>query len=372
MQIYEFLPTIEPTPIKNHITKSPIQNLFSGNFCNFAKITDKREPKHTTQHIIDDGTDEHPPQNTCCILMEIKDRSKLKFHRLTLNSIPLIQPYLKLAGSRSCDYTIGGIYMWIDYFKYHYCIYDSTLFIKGVAEDNVQRTAFSMPMGKMPLCDCVSLLKDYCTAGSISLEFSAITEEHINDFKALNPQEITSLKHWSDYIYEADKLATLAGNKLKKKRNHVNKFRTTYPDHHISPITTDNISDIKLFFDRLCAQKHDNGMAGYERNQTRKVLNDYFHYKNIFEGIALYVGADVAAFAIGEVIGSTLHVHIEKTDHDFNGANEFINMAFVQYISNIYDIDMVNREDDAGDDGLRQSKESYYPSILLKKYNVMF
>lgn len=300
------------------------------------------------------------------------DNQRLHFHRLTFNSLPLVLPYLQQSGSRSCDYTVGGIYMWIDYFKYHYCIYRDTLLIKGVAEDDVRRTAFSLPLGAMPLAESVELLKLYCADEGITLEFSAITEERIDDFRALAPAEITDLSHWSDYIYSAEKLATFAGNKMKRKRNHVNKFLATYPDHRIEPLSRDNLADVSAFFDRLCLEKTDNGMAGYERNQTRRVLHDFVHYEGVFEGIVLYVGSEVAAFAIGEVMGTTLHVHIEKTDHSYDGANEFVAQAMVRYAGTRHQIDMVNREDDAGDPGLQQSKLSYCPDLMLRKYNVIF
>ena len=300
------------------------------------------------------------------------DNQRLHFHRLTFNSLPLVLPYLQQSGSRSCDYTVGGIYMWIDYFKYHYCIYRDTLLIKGVAEDDVRRTAFSLPLGAMPLAESVELLKRYCADEGITLEFSAITEERIDDFRALAPAEITDLSHWSDYIYSAEKLATFAGNKMKRKRNHVNKFLATYPDHRIEPLSRDNLADVSAFFDRLCLDKTDNGMSGYERNQTRRVLHDFAHYEGVFEGIVLYVGSEVAAFAIGEVTGTTLHVHIEKTDHSYDGANEFVAQAMVRYAGARHQIDMVNREDDAGDPGLQQSKLSYCPDLMLRKYNVIF
>ena len=266
------------------------------------------------------------------------DNQRLHFHRLTFNSLPLVLPYLHTSGSRSCDYTVGGIYMWIDYFKYHYCSYRDTLLIKGVAEDDVKRTAFSLPLGAMPLSESVELLKNYCDTEGITLEFSAITEERIDDFRALNPTEITELSHWSDYIYRADKLATFAGNKMKKKRNHVNKFLASSPDHHIAPLSPDHLAVY------LC----------------------------VFEGFVVFVGTEVVAFAIGEVTGTTLHVHIEKTDHSFDGANEYIAQAMVRHIASLHDIDMVNREDDAGDPGLQQSKLSYYPDLMLRKYNVIF
>lgn len=305
--------------------------------------------------------------DACC---DDRDKSPLVFHRLTFNSIPLIAPYLERSGSLSCDYTIGGIYMWTEYFKYHYCIYENTLFIKGVAEDDTRKTAFSLPIGQLPLSESVRLLGCYCRQHGLPLVFSAIPEEHIKEFEALSPVGVARLDEWGDYVYDAESLATLAGNKLKKKRNRVNKFVLTYPNHEVKPITQENLPEIKEFYARLIKTKDDEGMAAYERRQVANVLKNYGNYP--FEGLVLTVEGKVVAFSVGEVIGDTLYDHIEKTDHDYVGANEFINMSMVKYCLERHGIRYVNREDDAGDEGLKQAKLAYNPIIFLNKYNVSF
>ncbi|MDE6340051.1 MAG: hypothetical protein K2K97_09755, partial [Muribaculaceae bacterium] len=61
-------------------------------------------------------------------------RTALRFRPITPDALPLINSIIQESTSRTCDYTIGGIYMWIDWFDYQYAVYEDTLFIKGVNE----------------------------------------------------------------------------------------------------------------------------------------------------------------------------------------------------------------------------------------------
>ena len=69
----------------------------------------------------------------------------LSFQPVTLASMQEIYRYLKLSHSRTCDFTVGGIFMWIEYFDYRYCVQDDTLFIMGRLEDDRREIAFSLP-----------------------------------------------------------------------------------------------------------------------------------------------------------------------------------------------------------------------------------
>lgn len=65
--------------------------------------------------------------------------SPLEFKRITLDDMCAISRFLTHSKSRTCDYTVGGIYMWVHYFNYSYCIYRNTLFIQGVSEEDMSR-----------------------------------------------------------------------------------------------------------------------------------------------------------------------------------------------------------------------------------------
>lgn len=300
-----------------------------------------------------------------------REVSPLRFSPVTEADIPVIMPYLAAARSRTCDFSIGGLLMWADYFDYAYAIYNDTLFIKGVTEDDVTRPAFSLPVGKMSLRESVGLLKDYCRIHGLGdVQFSAVPEEAVAELKEIGVEAIEPLVDWGDYVYEAEALATLTGKKLSKKRNHVNRFMADNPGAELVELTPERIQDVKGFLRTMPVPPEKPALADIEREQVFNVLDHYACYP--FEGAVLRLPErGIVAFAIGEVIGDTLFTHIEKMDHTVAGAGETINKLFASYMLGRHPgLRYINREEAVGDPGLVKAKESYHPAMILAKYNV--
>ncbi len=297
----------------------------------------------------------------------------LKFKPLTLADIKSLRPLLYTQTlCRTCDFTIGGTFMWVDYFDYTYCIFNDTLFIKGVTEDDVTRPAFSIPVGKMGLEESVGLLRDYCRREGCELIFSAVPEIYVAPLKALGATKIDKLEDWSDYLYDASALATLSGKKLGKKRNHVNRFETDNPGYTFEPLTREHLPQVKKFFAATHLPLSKPALADIEREQVIHVLDNLDLYG--FEGAVLSTPAEgIVAFTLGEVKGDTLYVHIEKMNHEVAGAGESVNKFFAAMMTGRHpEVIYINREEDVGDPGLRHAKESYHPAEMLDKYNVTF
>ena len=307
------------------------------------------------------------------VITAVKPRvgSPLRFSPLTLDAVPRIQPYLGCSASRTCDFTVGGLLMWTDYFNYTYAIYNDTLYIKGVTEDDVTRPAFSLPVGRTPLQESIALLKDYCRDnGCMPLVFSAVPEMYVEPLRLLGATAVTQLDDWGDYLYDAEALATLSGKKLGKKRNHVNRFMAENPGYTFEPLTPDKVGDVMRFFHDTHLPLSKPAIADVEREQVISVLENLDRYP--FEGAVLSTPAHgIVAFTLGEVIGDTLYVHIEKMNHEVNGAGETVNKLFAELMTGHHpEVRYINREEDVGDPGLRHAKESYHPAAILTKYNV--
>lgn len=300
-----------------------------------------------------------------------REESPLHFTPLTLDDIPRIMPYLEYARAHTCDFTVGGLLMWTDYFNYTYAIYNDTLYIKGVTEDDVTRPAFSLPVGRTPLQESIALLKDYCREnGCMPLVFSAVPEMYVEPLRLLGATAVTPLDDWGDYLYDAEALATLSGKKLGKKRNHVNRFMVENPGYTFEPLTPDKVEDVMRFFRDTHLPLSKPALADVEREQVIHVLEHLDRYP--FEGAVLSTPThSIVAFTLGEVIGDTLYVHIEKMNHEVNGAGETVNKLFAELMTGHHpEVRYINREEDVGDPGLRYAKESYHPASILAKYNV--
>ncbi len=296
----------------------------------------------------------------------------LRFKSLTIDAIDDLIPLLKKSGTRANDFSIGGLTMWTDYFHYEYCIYGDTLFIKGVSEIHPQLPAFSLPVGAMPLRKAVELIVAYCRTNNIPLRFSAVPADRVDELRDIIPGKEERLEDWSDYIYDAQALAALSGKKYNKKRNHVNRFMADNPGYIVERLSSDNLNEVRDTYTKWLANEAIEAASATEESiQTLRVIDNFEQYP--FEGILLRgENGDIVAFTMGEVIGDTLFSHIEKMDHSVGGAGETINKLFAQHITSLYpQVKYINREEDAGDPGLRQAKLSYNPSIILEKYDII-
>lgn len=296
----------------------------------------------------------------------------LHFREFTMGDVPSLLPVLAQAPGRTCDFTIGGIYMWIEYFGYKMCLLDDTLFVRGLNEANTAMPAFSLPVGLMPLGEAMELLKRYCADHGMPLMLSAVPEVRVEELVRLGATRVEPLEQWADYLYDIRSLATFAGKKLNRKRNHINRFLADHPGYTAMPLTPANASQAIDLLARLHRDGQQSEMAGFERAQVRDVLAHLGSYP--FEGMIVSVpGRGPVAFTVGEVIGDTLYAHIEKMDHEVTGAGEIVCRDFAaMMLARHPALRYENREDDAGDPGLRQAKQALNPLQLLRKYNVTF
>lgn len=287
------------------------------------------------------------------------------FNKLTINDIPKLKKYLCGTMARVCDYTVGGVFIWRDYFDTYYCIEKDTLILKNTYDGTM---TFSMPTGKC-VDEVLSELFNHCKKEGRSLIINTATNDVVSRIERFFEIKCTPERDLSDYLYSSRNLSTFSGHKFNGQRNHINYFLNNNADYRIVPVNAEN-SELLIDFMRAyeCEYKKDGEMFAEEIKKIREVLLNFDIYNQ--SGVYLEVSGEIVAFSLGEIVGDTLYVHIEKALSKYRGAYQMIVREFVKYHLERSNFEYVNREDDMGDEGIRRSKLSYHPLEIIEKFTV--
>ena len=220
----------------------------------------------------------------------------------------------------------------------------------------------------------LSLLMSEAEKSGCPCVFRNITEEEKDLLsKNFTPAKIEEAPDLSDYIYSKEDLAELPGSKYSKKRNHINQFRKKYSDFRLELITPQNFKTVCELEKKWFSESSESLDLQQEAEIICAALKNFedFSRNAGMKGGILFADGEPAAFCLSSTLSPDVtDVHFEKCLSAFarDGGYAVINNEYAKTIETKY----INREEDLGIEGLRKAKRSYYPEILLPKYNVYF
>ena len=293
----------------------------------------------------------------------------LSFRQFELRDLPALRGCYDAdqdTQCRICDATPGTAAMWRHTFDVRFSQQADTVLFAVRTPDG--RQAFSYPIGADPE-GMLQLLKTHCAETGQTPVFYLVSPSRLEPLRRVFGQlDMQTDRNDSDYLYDYDALAGLAGRKYSAQRNHIHKFTATVPNWRYTRITPDNLDDARAFFARYKATVHkDSPLFDEEERIIDEIFDNYTLYG--MTGGLLYAGQAVVGLTIGEVYRDTLHVHVEKGDVSYPGVYQMLSHQFAAAFAG-QNVRYINREDDMGDPGLRKSKLSYHPCALLEKYTV--
>ncbi len=174
-----------------------------------------------------------------------------------------------------------------------------------------------------------------------------------------------------DYLYEIKPLVTFSGKKLHSKRNHLNRFMSGYKDRFCFEKMTQKTALDCIEFTHKWQKLNENFINDslMAENKSAVVLLENFENLDLLGGV-LYVDGSIVGYTVGKEsfpFSDTLVVNIEKGHYDVPGVYPMLFSSFMSLFEDRFKY--VNREDDLGDEGLRKSKMSYNPCMMLEKYS---
>jgi hypothetical protein len=166
-----------------------------------------------------------------------------------------------------------------------------------------------------------------------------------------------------DYLYPRDRMVDLSGRQLHKKKNLVNLFLRNN-SCVAKPLLEGYVGDAMQILERWREQQETPGDYAAAKETLANM-----EYLQLCGGI-FYVNEQPVAYTLGEEVsqGRVFVVHFEKAirEDQHKGIYQYVTQAFAAVLPQKYE--QINREQDLGDPGLRQAKESYRPCGFVTKY----
>ena len=285
-----------------------------------------------------------------------------EFTPLSIDCREEMHPKLSLTPDGVSEFTFGGLFLFRERYQYRVSkLADKTLIISGVKPLSVQ--------GEKP----ESFFMTPCAApGQGILERLFETHDYwknISDSILISGRE--RLEEWGivfdedrnnfDYLYLRSDLAELPGKKYHKKRNLVAQFLKSYT-HSEKPLTKELIPEAMDVLENWRTGKAADG----DYTACREAL-EFFTELNM-KGLMFYIDNKPAGWCLGEPVarGRMFTVHFEKGLECYKGIYQFINQAFAATLPEYFI--HINREQDLGEEGMRQAKLTYRPSGFVRKY----
>ena len=288
----------------------------------------------------------------------------LTFTPITLEHHALLRKYYAGCDYHLCEYSAGTKLMWSLYLRPSFAEEAGCLIVRNRI-DGEWVFDYPVPGPDGDVDAALTAIESYCTDTETPLVISVVPEEKAPELLLRWPRlRMNNERNWKDYLYRAEDMAAFAGRKYSGQRNHINKFRKEYPTAKFVPLTGADMPLIENFW------------ADYEQEFQKTSFNakrELAYAKALARllpegwllGGGLLVDDRLVAMSLAENCGGTLIIHVEKALYSHQGAYPTLVQAFAAHFGG--DCVYINREDDAGDRGLRTSKLQYLPVRLAGK-----
>ncbi|WP_301204829.1 phosphatidylglycerol lysyltransferase domain-containing protein [uncultured Desulfovibrio sp.] len=267
---------------------------------------------------------------------------------------------------RSLDYTLANLWGWQEFYGLEWQFADRLCWIRQTRPE----PRFWAPIGDWNAVNWRPLLP--AAGGTTGLEFIRVPEALVHIWRKELPDLVETGEErgqW-EYLYRQEELATLAGNRFHKKRNHYNSFIKAYGEPDYRGVTDAMVEDVLGVQDDWC-QWHecDNSPSLLAENEAiNRVLTRWDAFRGL-TGASLYVDGRMIAFSVGERLDDeSLGVHFEKGLSGYKGVYQAMNCEFARHAG--AGLRWINRAQDLDEEGLRQAKMTYLPADFLRKYRV--
>lgn len=294
----------------------------------------------------------------------------LDFKPIQVKSAARLRKYYSQCTYRLCEYSVGVKLMWRQHWHPEFAESSGCLVVRNHSSHLGSIFDYPVPLpGEGDIDAALDEIDAWCVEHGTAPVFGVVPAEEREHLMERYPYTVVDNDRlWQDYLYRAEDLITFAGRRYSGQRNHINKFRKLYPEAAYRELTEADSEAVEAFWEEFhqIFNKED-ALAKKELCYARKLMRQVG--KRWVKAGAIELDGKLLAISLGEICGDTLVCHIEKGLPQYEG----VYPAMVQSFAAAHGegLRWINREDDAGDRGLRTSKLQYLPAFLGAKVRLL-
>ena len=293
----------------------------------------------------------------------------MNFRKIGLEDKDLVDAFTSRFGEGSCQHSFTTWYTLQEKYGDEIALEEDILFVRRGRLCTPERDVYLVPLGEADIRRRVELLMEDCHGRNRKLSFSTATQKAaVEIMEAFGSRfECEERRDYAEYIYRTEPLIRMEGPELAKKRNNLGRFRKNCEgDVLVEALSAENLKDVRLY----CQCWMDNNMESHDQEALSKeyrcIERQLDHFSDLgLLGFLVRINQEVRGFCYGVPLsGEVFDGLIMKADRDVTQINVFMYSEIARRCG----CPWLNAEEDVGVPGLRESKLSYRPAYLLKKY----
>jgi hypothetical protein len=295
----------------------------------------------------------------------------MDFKEININDKAKFESFIYNKNYMTCEFAFVNLYCLRK--KYGTQIFiDDFLYLRQTTKSLPNAFYYFIPQGDGDIKKAIERTEADALSHGKDFMLWGVTEQQREMIESIFPNryEFTTHRDWAEYIYLSERLITLEGSDLKKRRNNLNLFLNKYGDRYqFTPLVKENLCQAFDYQKQWLAENAENNEDAKSLYQENEIIEDAFENWEALglKGGLVKIDDTVVGYTYGsQTYSNTFDILVEKADHTKNGIYQAINRDFAKFAC--ADVTYINREEDLGIEGLRVSKTAYRPEILLAKY----
>ena len=300
----------------------------------------------------------------------------MNFKKLEITDYPFLKRFFVDIPYRLSIYSLPSLIAWSNcVFEARYAVDGDLLVIANESEVRPEERHLILPLS---LSGDVLPEKLHDIAVSLGFRgYCCIPGDYVERYRqslellfVMEEQE-----EFEDYVYLAEDLANLKGNRFVRKRNLIHQFQREFMGNgvrvHVEPVAVESVPECLSFLEAWCGQRDCDIDGDIDLAcERRAVITSLENLEALdLKGILIRVDGTVNAFGIASRLNDEMGIlNYEKAFSNVKGLYQFLDNECAKQLFAGYRY--INKESDMNLPNLARMKRSYRPVMRVKSYKL--